>query len=47
LSKAENEDLLAYYRKLRDQNGLNHEDAIRDSIVSILMAPDFLYHLEP
>ena len=48
-SKAESEICFfpAYYRQLRDKDGLSHEDAIRDSIVSILMAPDFLYHLDP
>ncbi len=46
LSKAEREDLLEYYRGLRTKNGLSHEDAIRDAIVSVLMSPDFLYRLD-
>jgi hypothetical protein len=46
LSKAEADDLRAYYRSLREQTGLNHEDAMRDSIVSVLMSPDFLYRLD-
>ena len=29
-----------------DKNDLSHEDAIRDSIVSVLMSPDFLYRLD-
>ncbi len=42
LSKAERDDLLAYYHSLREKEGLSHEDAIRDCIVSVLMSPDFL-----
>jgi hypothetical protein len=46
LAKAENDDILAYYRELREKEGLSHEDAIRDSVVSILMSPDFLYRFD-
>jgi mono/diheme cytochrome c family protein len=46
LTTAERNDTLAYYRTLRDKNGLSHEDAIRDSIVSVLMSPDFLYRID-
>jgi hypothetical protein len=46
LSKAEREDILGYYRSLREKDGLTHEDGIRESIVSILMSPDFLYRLD-
>ena len=46
LTQAERDDLLAYYRKLRDKGGLSHEDAIRDSIVSVLMSPDFRYRID-
>jgi hypothetical protein len=46
LSKAEREDMLAYYQQLRDKGGLAHEDAIRDSIVSVLMSPDFCYRID-
>jgi hypothetical protein len=45
LAKAERDDLLAYYHTLREKNALTHEDAIRDSIVSILMSPDFCYQI--
>jgi hypothetical protein len=31
---------------LRDKNGLTHEDAIRDSVVSVLMSPDFCYRID-
>lgn len=46
LTKAEREDLLAYYHELRTKNNLSHEDAIRDSIASVLMEPDFLYRID-
>jgi len=46
LSKEEEADTLAFYQALRTKNGLSHEDAVRDSIVSILMSPDFLYRVD-
>ena len=46
LAKAESDDLLAYYRQLREKSGLSHEDAVRDSIVSVLMSPDFCYRID-
>ena len=46
LSKAEREDILAYYRTLRQKNELTHEEAIRNSIVSVLMSPDFSFRLD-
>src|SRR5262249_15112978 len=46
LTQNERADVLGYYHLLRTKNELSHEDAIRDSVVSILMAPDFLYRLD-
>jgi hypothetical protein len=46
MTKAERDDLLAYYHALRDKNELSHEGAIRDLIVSVLMSPDFLYRID-
>ncbi len=46
LAKPERDDILGYYHKLREKDGLSHEDAIRDSIVSILMSPDFCYRID-
>jgi mono/diheme cytochrome c family protein len=46
LSKTERDSLLAYYQTLRTKNELSHKDAIRDSLVSILMSPDFLYRID-
>ena len=46
LSQGERADLLAFYRSLRNKSGLDHEEAIRDSVVSILMSPDFCYRMD-
>jgi hypothetical protein len=46
LTKAEHDDILAYYKSLREKSALSHEDAIRQSIVSILMSPDFGYRID-
>jgi hypothetical protein len=46
LSRPERADLLAFYRSLRDEKKLSHEEAMRDSIVSILMSPHFCYRLD-
>ena len=46
LTEAEKADLLAFYQNLRQKEGLTHEDAIRDSVVSILMSPKFLFRLD-
>ena len=43
LTKAEKDDILAYYHKMRDKDALPHEEAMRDSVVSVLMSPNFLY----
>ena len=46
LTKAERDDLLDYYHSTRKKNELSHEDAIRDSIASVLMSPDYLYRID-
>jgi hypothetical protein len=46
LSADEREDLIAYYRSLRQKDGLSHEDAIRDLVVSVLISPKFCYRLD-
>ncbi len=46
LTKAERDVILAYYRKLRSDGGLTHEDAMRDSIASILISPEFFYRVD-
>jgi len=46
LTPKEREDLLSFYHSIRDKGGLSHEDAMRDSIVTILMSPPFCYRLD-
>jgi hypothetical protein len=46
LTANERSDLLAYYKQLRSETRLSHEDAVRDCIVSVLMSPDFLYRFD-
>ncbi len=46
LAPVERADILGYYRSLRDESGLTHEEAIRDSVVSVLMSPDFCYRVD-
>src|SRR5688572_14783957 len=46
LTKTERDGVLAYYQKLRTQGALSHEDAMRDSIASILISPMFLYRVD-
>jgi hypothetical protein len=46
LTAAEKTSLLAYYKTVRAKNRLTHNDAIRDSVVSVLMSPDFLYRFD-
>lgn len=46
LTEAEKTGILAFYQTLRQKEGLGHEDAIRDSVVSILMSPKFLFRLD-
>ena len=38
--------MLEYYSELRQEDGLAHEDAIRDSVASILISPDFCYRMD-
>ncbi len=46
LTPAERAGILDYYKKLRTEARLSHDDAIRDSIVAVLMSPDFLYRFD-
>ncbi len=45
LSKVDRNTILAFYQSLRHDDGLVHEDAIRDSIIRILMSPQFCYRV--
>jgi mono/diheme cytochrome c family protein len=46
LSEAERDDLLAFYHELRSKDGLTHEDALRDTVASVLMSPNFCFRLD-
>jgi hypothetical protein len=44
LAQTESNELLAFYRALRDGDGLDHESALRDCIATVLVSPRFCYH---
>src|SRR5207302_7681585 len=46
LSPAERGGIVAFYRTLREQDGLGHDEAVRDSVVGILMSAHFLYRVD-
>ncbi|WP_238325999.1 DUF1592 domain-containing protein [Bryobacter aggregatus] len=46
LTVKERESVSGYYASLRKKDGLTHEEAIRDSIVSVLMSPKFSYRID-
>ncbi len=46
LTAAEREGLLAFYRESREANGLDHEEAMRDCVASVLMSPHFNYRID-
>src|SRR4051794_25877291 len=46
LSGPERDDIAAFYRTLREAEGLGHEDAVRDTVVSVLMSPHFCYRID-
>jgi uncharacterized protein DUF1592/uncharacterized protein DUF1588/uncharacterized protein DUF1587/uncharacterized protein DUF1585/uncharacterized protein DUF1595/cytochrome c len=45
MSQAEREDLLGFYRTLRQKDGLSHEEALRDAVASVLVSPQFCYRI--
>jgi len=46
LTPAERDRTLSYYKTIREKDGLTHEEAMRDSIVSVLMSPHFCYRID-
>jgi Protein of unknown function (DUF1592)/Protein of unknown function (DUF1588)/Protein of unknown function (DUF1587)/Protein of unknown function (DUF1595)/Protein of unknown function (DUF1585)/Planctomycete cytochrome C len=46
LSANERDDLIGFYRSLRATDGLTHEEAVREALVSVLMSPHFCYRLD-
>lgn len=45
LTELERQDNLAFYHKLRSE-GLDHEEALRDSVASMLMSPHFSFRIQ-
>ncbi len=46
LSEEERAGVAAFYRLLREEDELDHEDAVRDTVAYILMSPHFLYRVD-
>src|SRR5260370_15102891 len=46
LSAAERDDLRAFYHRLRREGELGHEEALRDTLVSVLLSPHFCYRFD-
>jgi hypothetical protein len=46
LTSAERDDVLAFYHTLRRKEELGHEDALRDTIASVLLSPHFCYRVD-
>ena len=46
LTREEKDDLLAFYRTAHEKDGLDHETAMRECIVSVLMSPDLCYRID-
>jgi hypothetical protein len=46
LSASERHGVLAFYDKLRQKDELGHEEALRDTLVSVLLSPHFCYRLD-
>lgn len=46
LSDEQRADVLGFYHALRETTGLDHEAALRDSIVYVLMSPQFGFRLD-
>jgi hypothetical protein len=45
LTAAERDDILAFYRTLRKRDELGHEEALRDTLASVLLSPHFCYRI--
>jgi hypothetical protein len=45
LSQKEREGIAAFYKSLRTDDHLDHEEAVRDTLTSILMSPYFCYRV--
>lgn len=46
LTPEERDDVVSFYRTLREQDELGHDDAVRDTVVGILMSPHFCFRVD-
>jgi hypothetical protein len=46
LTAQESDGLVSFYGRLRTEDGLSHEEAIRDAVVSVLVSPNFSYRID-
>jgi hypothetical protein len=46
LSAAERDGVLAFYHTARRRDGLGHEEALRDTIATVLLSPHFCYRID-
>lgn len=45
ITELESEDLLAFYKERRELESASHEEAFRDSLVSVLVSPQFWFRM--
>jgi hypothetical protein len=46
LANEERDGVATFYQILREKDGLSHEEAVRDTVVAILMSPHFCYRVD-
>lgn len=46
LTSEERDGVVSFYQALREKDELGHEDAVRDTIVGLLMSPHFCYRVD-
>ena len=46
LADSQRAELLSFYRRLKQDGGLDHEEALRDCIASVLVSPQFAYRID-
>jgi hypothetical protein len=46
LTTSEREDLRTFYKVSREENGVDHQEAIRDCIARVLVSPKFLFRMD-
>jgi hypothetical protein len=46
LTAAERDDILAFYHQVHRQDDPGHEEALRDTLVTVLMSPHFCYRVD-